>query len=63
MWLEQRKPKNPKSRREDVYCIEGEPVTIKQIAARTGITRHTAHNRLTKARRENLVVNWELFKP
>lgn len=42
-------------------CIEGEYVTIQDIATRTGVSRDTARLRLHRVRKRHPAVTWALL--
>lgn len=42
-----------------VYMIEGEPVTVAQMAARLGVSETTISNRLHKLRKRLGPITWE----
>jgi len=47
-----------KRKQASVYCIDGERVTVEQIAARLGITKAAANMRLYKLKQEPGAITW-----
>lgn len=54
--------KRANASRRGTHCIEGEYVTLDQMAARMGVTRRAMTNRLSRARSRHDVVTWETLR-
>lgn len=50
------------ARRSDVFCIEGENVTMAEMAARVGVSRRTLKTRYDTARRKPDAITWESLR-
>ena len=45
-----------------VYCVEGESVTLEQMAQRLGVSETTVRNRLKRAAQGDGTVTWESLR-